>query len=90
MHDVQKHRQRQYAIHTVALGNGAVPGAASLFDTALTNGLLAIVASDWPGEELSNKPADEVRLSADPTRGIEDRQQSVAHQGVGASAVPTR
>ncbi|WP_158853146.1 hypothetical protein [Saccharothrix deserti] len=64
MPDVQQHRQRQYAIHTVALGDGAVPGAASLFDTALTNGLLAIVASDWPGEELwtnqQTKPASKL------------------------------
>lgn len=52
MPDVEEYRQRQYAIHTVALGGGAVPGAASLFDTDLTNGLLAIVASDWPGEDL--------------------------------------
>lgn len=64
MPDVQQHRQRQYAIHTVALGDGKVPGAASLFDTALTNGLLAIVASGWPGEELwsnqQTKPASKL------------------------------
>lgn len=52
--DVEQHRQRQYAVHTLALGDGDAPGAASLFDSALTNGLLAIVAKAWPGEDTHN------------------------------------
>jgi hypothetical protein len=51
----QEHRKRQYAIHTLALGDGDAPGAASLFDTALTNGMLAVVAAEWPGEELQGR-----------------------------------
>ena len=53
--DDQEHRKRQYAVHTLALGDGDAPGAASLFDTALTNGMLAIVATEWPGEELQGR-----------------------------------
>jgi hypothetical protein len=64
MPDLEEQRQRQYAIHTVALGDGTVPHAATLFDTALTNGLLAIVVADWPGEDQGRngktKPASEL------------------------------
>ncbi|UUV30010.1 hypothetical protein NQK81_35405 [Amycolatopsis roodepoortensis] len=58
------HRRQRYAVHTVALDDGAVPGAASLFDTALTNGLLAIVEAEWPGETANargfTKPASQL------------------------------
>jgi hypothetical protein len=32
-----------------------VPGAAAIFDQALTNGLAAIVAHTWPGEETEKR-----------------------------------
>jgi len=44
------YRKSQYAIHAMALGDGTVRGASSLFDTALTNGLLVIVHQQWPGD----------------------------------------
>ena len=63
--DVEQYRQRQYAVHTLALGDGDVPGAASLFDSALTNGLLAIVAKAWPGEDTHNDRTLSAKLLVD-------------------------
>ncbi|GAA2171255.1 hypothetical protein [Actinomadura napierensis] len=53
----QRHRAAQYARCTHALGGIPVTevtdGAEGVFDQALTNGLAAIVAHDWPGEETT-------------------------------------
>lgn len=51
--DAQKARARQYALCTVALKYDRISaGAEGVFDQALTNGLAAIVARMWPGEEM--------------------------------------
>ncbi|MFB7669728.1 hypothetical protein ACFC1R_38530 [Kitasatospora sp. NPDC056138] len=48
----QRRRARQYAECTAPLDSeDAVAGAESLWDTALTNALVAIVAHEWPGKE---------------------------------------
>lgn len=53
MPDVQSHRARQYAVCTYALeGTPAADGAEAIFDQALSNGLAAIVAAEWPGSEV--------------------------------------
>ena len=50
---LQARRARQYAVRTYALDyDRATDGAEGLFDQALTNGLAAIVAQEWPGEEV--------------------------------------
>lgn len=50
--DAQQRRARQYAVCTYALEHDHVSdGAEGVFDQALTNGLAAIVAHEWPGEE---------------------------------------
>lgn len=50
--DVQQTRARQYAVCTVALEYDEVDaGVEALFDQALSNGLAAIVARMWPGQE---------------------------------------
>lgn len=41
-----------------------VPGAAAIFDQALTNGLAAIVAHNWQGEESENRRNGDHRLKA--------------------------
>ncbi|WP_103534743.1 hypothetical protein [Streptomyces sp. SM11] len=49
-------RAYQYAHCTVVLGaDHEVPGCEAIFDQALSNGLLAIVAAQWPGEERDPK-----------------------------------
>ncbi len=47
-------RRVRYATNTLALRNHLVPPDGP-FDTALTNGLLAIVAEEWPGQEYNAK-----------------------------------
>jgi hypothetical protein len=44
-------RRVRYAGDTVALRDNRLPPEAP-FDAALTNGLLAIAAHEWPGEEV--------------------------------------
>lgn len=45
-------RRYEYARCAAVLDeNHEVPGAAALFDQALTNGLIEIVATEWPGSE---------------------------------------
>jgi hypothetical protein len=52
--EIQQTRARQYAICTYALRtDGVSDGAEAIFDQALTNGLAAIVAHAWPGDESS-------------------------------------
>jgi hypothetical protein len=56
-------RRVRYASNALTLRDNCVPPE-GLYDAALTNGLLAIVAHDWPGEQIKNsktgvtKPAD--------------------------------
>ena len=51
--EVQAGRARQYPVCTYALDyDRATDGAEGVFDQALTNGLAAIVAHEWPGEEI--------------------------------------
>lgn len=53
MTDIQRQRAVQYAVCTFALDlDHVTDGAEGVFDQALTNGLAAIVAHEWPGEEL--------------------------------------
>ncbi|WDZ86386.1 hypothetical protein [Micromonospora cathayae] len=48
-----RHARDEYAQNTLALGLGYErPGAPALFDAAVTNALVAIVAYEWPGEEV--------------------------------------
>ncbi|MGH9022499.1 MAG: hypothetical protein ACRDV9_05265, partial [Acidimicrobiia bacterium] len=54
-------RRVRYAMNTRALlADGRTPPE-GVFDTAVTNGLLAIVAEEWPGQEVGKdgrtKPA---------------------------------
>jgi hypothetical protein len=56
MADVQQQRAREYAVCTYALqANRDADGSQAIFDQALTNGLAAIVANEWPGDELDRK-----------------------------------
>src|SRR4051812_14786526 len=49
-------RARQYAACSYALRHDRVQdGAEAIFDQALTNGLVAIVAHTWPGEETRRR-----------------------------------
>jgi hypothetical protein len=61
-------RRVRYATNTLALSNNTIPPEGP-FDAGLTNGLAAIVAYDWPGEELSKrggvKPARDLLLVID-------------------------
>lgn len=51
--ELQARRARQYAVCTYALDyDRASDGAEGVFDQALTNGLAAIVAHEWPGAEV--------------------------------------
>jgi hypothetical protein len=54
--DVQRRRARQYAVCTYAVRYDRVTdGAEGVFDQALTNGLAAIVAYEWPRAELNDR-----------------------------------
>jgi len=54
--DVRERRARQYAVCTYALEYDRVAdGAEGVFDQALTNGLAAIVAHEWPGSEMGRR-----------------------------------
>jgi hypothetical protein len=54
--ELQARRARQYAVCTYALDHDrATDGAEGVFDQALTNGLAAIVAHEWPGEEVGRR-----------------------------------
>ncbi|MFE6127793.1 hypothetical protein ACFQ6Q_05900 [Streptomyces sp. NPDC056437] len=60
---VQEKRAEQYGrCATVLDVDFQVPGAAAIFDQALTNGLAAIVASIWPGEETEKRRTGDHRL----------------------------
>jgi hypothetical protein len=51
--EMQRHRAEQYGrLAAVLEKDHEVPGAAAIFDQALSCGLAAIVAHEWPGEEL--------------------------------------
>ena len=47
-------RRVRYATNTIALRDNRLPPEAP-FDAGLTNGLLAIVTEEWPGEEVTPK-----------------------------------
>lgn len=65
--DLDEWRRHRYTVNTLALGRGDVDGAPGLFDSALTNGLLAAVTHDWPGEEGNAKGRT---LSANQLLGV--------------------
>lgn len=72
--DVQRQRARQYAVCSYALTHDRVTdGAEGVFDQALTNGLAAIVAAEWPGAEFRKNgtmhPASDL-LKAIKARGV--------------------
>lgn len=51
--NVQRARARQYLLCKNALESGGIDaGAEGIFDQALTNGLAAIVAHNWPGRDV--------------------------------------
>lgn len=55
MNDMQFRRARQYGFCTYAIAYDRVTdGAEGVFDQAVTNGLAAIVAHNWPGAELKS------------------------------------
>ena len=54
--DIQEQRAVQYAVCCYALMQGRIKdGAEAVFDQALTNGLAAIVAAEWPGDEFDKR-----------------------------------
>lgn len=60
---MRSNRAREYARCTaVLLEDRRLPGAEAAFDQALTNGLAAIVAHQWPGHELH--PSGQVKSAA--------------------------
>jgi hypothetical protein len=78
MTDPQRGRARQYAVCTYALDYDHVTdGAEGVFDQALTNGLAAIVAHEWPGAELDRS---KIRSAAGLLNVLEKRA-SVAGDG---------
>lgn len=53
---METERTYQYARCSAVLdADHEVPGCEAIFDQALSNGLLAIVAAEWPGEEVDPK-----------------------------------
>ncbi len=82
-----RHARDEYARNTVALGLGYErPGAPALFDAAVTNGLVAIVAHEWPGEEV--EPGKKGRmLSANSLLKLIDEK---ARSGIELSDAATR
>lgn len=62
---MQEKRAEEYGrCATVLDVDFQVPGAAAIFDQALTNGLAAIVAHTWPGEETEKRRNGDHRLRA--------------------------
>ncbi|WAL96911.1 hypothetical protein [Streptomyces sp. Je 1-369] len=62
---VQEKRAEEYGKCAAVLDvDLKVPGAAAIFDQALTNGLAAIVAQTWPGEEAEKRKNGEHRLKS--------------------------
>lgn len=77
--DVQHQRAHQYAACTYALArDGVTDGSAAIFDQGLTNGLAAIVANEWPGDELARNGV----LSARRLLTIIERRGASAEAGV--------
>lgn len=61
----QRQRARQYAVCTYALSHDRVAdGAEAIFDQALSNGLAAVVAHLWPGEEMTRGGGQALPASA--------------------------
>ncbi|MFJ5657497.1 hypothetical protein ACIQD5_29760 [Streptomyces microflavus] len=62
---MQEKRAEEYGrCATVLDVDFQVPGAAAIFDQALTNGLAAIVAHTWQGEEIEKRKNGDHRLKA--------------------------
>jgi hypothetical protein len=64
-------RRVRYASNTLALQNNSLPSE-GLYDAALTNGLIAIVASDWPGEQIKNENTGMTKSASELLTFIED------------------
>lgn len=63
--EVQEKRAEEYGRCVTVLDvDFQVPGAAAIFDQALTNGLAAIVARTWPGQETEKRRNGDHRLKA--------------------------
>lgn len=70
--ETQARRAQQYAVCSYALTQDRITdGAEGVFDQALTNGLAAIVAAEWPGAE-SDRPAH-IRSAGSLLGVIEDK-----------------
>ncbi|CAL9362632.1 hypothetical protein SUDANB105_00698 [Streptomyces sp. enrichment culture] len=66
-------RAYQYAECTAVLeADHEVPGGEAIFDQALSNGLLTIVAAEWPGEETKPK-GSMMRSAAELLTVIEEK-----------------
>ncbi|MEU2907911.1 hypothetical protein ABZ771_34345 [Streptomyces globisporus] len=65
---MQEKRAEEYGrCATVLDVDFQVPGAAAIFDQALTNGLAAIVAHIWQGQEIEKRKNGDHRLKAAST-----------------------
>lgn len=78
--ETHERRARQYAVCAYALTQDRITdGAEGVFDQALTNGLAAIVAAEWPGAE-SDKPSH-IR-SAGSLLGVIEEKGTPGAEGV--------
>jgi len=80
--DRQRERARQYAVCTYALRHDRVSdGAEAIYDQALTNGLAAIVAHNWPGADMEgsggNTRAASGLLKVTADRGVQAERERV-------------
>lgn len=75
---MQRQRAETYARCTAEIdGNYSAPGAEAIFDQALTNGLAAIVSSQWGEEEAADKKG-RVKSAAQLLTVVEDKAEPVA------------
>jgi hypothetical protein len=83
---ISKHRCEQYATGTTALQeNIAAPGADGVFDVALTNGLLAVVAVAVPGHAAA-KTACKLPPAS---KLLDDLEVTFGKDAAGVTEVPT-
>ena len=79
--ETQARRVRQYAVCSYALTQDRITdGAEGVFDQALTNGLAAIVAAEWPGAETQG--ASRIIRSARPLLGVIEQKGTPGGDGV--------
>ncbi|MCX4523935.1 hypothetical protein OHA69_40825 [Streptomyces anulatus] len=77
---MQTQRAETYARCTAELdGNHGAPGAEAIFDQALTNGLAAIVSSQW-GEETAADARGRVKSAAQLLAVVEEKAQAVGDE----------